>query len=289
MSDSLTSAAWRIFVASMIILQIIYVDVFFIEPNCIQVEHVRIVNARLARALEGVRVVQLSDLHLQNLGFIETSLIRVIERVRPDLIIVTGDVIESRQGMQAAIDIFSLFEPRFRTYIIAGEAVGDQWMSESGSSKSWDDADVTVLHQKAIRLNVKDREDAAFWLVNPSRPDTLHALIKDIPENEPIIVVNHRPDIVKQSAIDRADLVLAGHTHGGQVGVSFIRRLFPYAERSPYMAGLFKVRDTLLYVNRGVSSKNIFRFLCRPEVTIFEFSSTGTGRKPKVLGQDETG
>jgi predicted MPP superfamily phosphohydrolase len=95
-----------------------------------------------------------------------------------------------------------------------------------------------------------------------------------LPE-EPVIMLTHNPDLIDVPALaaHKPDLVLAGHTHGGQFGIDFIRKYSDYAERSKYMAGLFRVSDMRLYVNRGLGMKTRrIRFFCRPEVTVFRFN-----------------
>ncbi|MFC1577309.1 metallophosphoesterase [Candidatus Omnitrophota bacterium] len=288
MAKPKTSISWVIFVAVMLILQIAYVDAFFIEPNWIKVDRVRIADPGLAKALGGLKVIHISDLHIEKLGFVEMSLIRIVERLKPDIIFITGDVAETRQGAQPVADVLSLLEPKFRAYMVIGESPGDSLIAELISSKMWDKADVSILNHEAIRLNLKDRDDAYFWLVNPSSPKTLHELVKDIPKEEPVIVINHFPEIVKQAAVEGLDLVLAGNTHGGQCGIPILRKIFPYSTRSAYISGLFKIKDTLLYVNRGITSQKGIRFFCRPEVTVLEFVPKGGMRRPKVLKQDES-
>ncbi|MFC1590059.1 metallophosphoesterase [Candidatus Omnitrophota bacterium] len=282
------SISWIIFVAIMLIMQIAYIDAFFIEPNWIKVERVRIADPGLAKALSGLKVIQLSDLHIEELGFVEMSLIKIVERLKPDIIFITGDVAETRQGVQPAADVLSLLEPKFRTYMVVGECPGDSSVAEMIRSKMWDRADVSILNDEAVRLNLKDKDDAYFWLVNPSSPKDLRKLVKDIPEGDPVIVINHFPEIVKQAAVEGLDLVLAGNTHGGQCGIPILRKIFPYSTRSAYISGLFKIKDTLLYVNRGITSQKGIRFFCRPEVTVLEFVPKGGMRRPKVLKQDES-
>ena len=98
--------------------------------------------------------------------------------------------------------------------------------------------------------------------------------------------MSHKPDMVKWAALAGVDLVLAGHTQGGQVGIALIRKLFPYSQKSVYISGLFKIRNTLLYVNRGITSDKSIRFLCRPEITVLDFVAKGQETKPQVLKQD---
>jgi predicted MPP superfamily phosphohydrolase len=279
------SLKWVTLILIVTSFQFIYIYVFFIEPNWIQIEKIRIVNPRIAKALENVRVVQLSDLEISGFGLKEISLIELIKKLRPDLILVTGDLIKEKQYLQTLLDILSLMEPKFRTYLILGNEDGS--IADSKGSLSWDRARASFVDVKAIRLNLKNREDSYFWLVGASNREELMGLMKNIPQNEPVILMAHHPDMVKQAALAKIDLMLAGHTHGGQVNIPILRKLFPYAKRSAYIAGLYKVKDTLLYVNRGFASDKSIRFLSRPEITLFDFILEGNGRRPRILAQDK--
>jgi predicted MPP superfamily phosphohydrolase len=275
---------WAAFILVVLLLQFVYVYAFFIEPNWLALERVRIVSPRLARALDGVKIIQLSDLEISGFGFKETTLIDKINKIKPDLILITGDLINEKQYMQALMDILSLTEPKFHTYLIQGN--NDGCVGDFRNSKVWARANASFIDGKALRLNLKGKDDSYFWLIGASSWEEIASLTKDIPKNEPVVLMVHYPDLVKQAALTGIDLVLAGHTHGGQVNIPILRKFFPYAKRSNYIAGLYKVRDTLLYVNRGFTSDKSVRFLCPPEITLFDFRSQGRGRAPQVLRQD---
>jgi len=273
---------WLTFVSALLFLQIIYVYAFFIEPNWIQVRQIKITDESLANALSGLRIVQISDLHVENMGYREVSLIEKINNLKPDIILITGDMVGSNEGSGALWDVFALLEPKFHSYAVLGDCDGP--LVESVYLKQWDRANVYLLTDKAVRVNLKQKADTFFWLVGLSS-DNLKETTRDIPGDEPVILANHRPDIVKSAAMQKINLVLAGHTHGGQVGIPLLWKLFPYAKRSEYIAGLYKVKDTLLYVNRGISAEKGLRLFCRPEITLFEFVPGGNMRY-RTLAQD---
>ena len=275
---------WLIFVGVVTCLQFFYVYVFFIEPNWIKTEHVTIVNAKLSKALSGLRVIQLSDLHIESLGKREIYLIEKINKLKPDVILITGDMLGDQASINALFNTLSLLEPKFHTYAVSGESDGA--LSEIKDSQQWNRASASIIDGKAIHLNPGNVAGTGFWLIGAPSDQELTPLISTLSKDEPTILMSHHPDIVKQAAIKGIDLVLAGHTHGGQVGIPLLRRLFPYTQRSNYISGLYRVRNTLLYVNRGLASKKEIRFLCRPEITVFEFVATGKAKTPKVLEQD---
>jgi len=276
-------AGWLIFISALTFLQALYVYAFFIEPNWIAQDRVPIVSGRLSRALSGVRIVQISDLHTNELGYREISLIEQVNRLKPDIVLVTGDMIASREGVTTLWNTLSLLEPKFHTYAVFGDREGE--IMDLKDAPQWDRANTYLLTGRAIRMNVKGKPDTAFWLIGADYNSFPRALASGSAD-EPKILLSHWPDNVKEAAIAGIDLVLSGHTHGGQVGLPFLHRFFPYAKHSEYLRGLYKVRNTLLYVNRGVGSEKSIRLFCRPEITVFDFRPDGDMRYT-VLPQDQ--
>jgi hypothetical protein len=274
---------WIIIVLLFLLPQFVYAYVFFIEPNWVQTKYVKIASPKLARALSGITIIQISDLHIENIGFCEISLIERINALKPDIIFVTGDMLGSREGVTALWNLLSLLEPRFRTYAIFGES--DGVISDLAGASQWDRGKASLL-TRAVRLNVKGKDDSAFWLVGAPSEEELTKAMSQKQEDEPVLLINHRPDVIKMAALKKVDLVFCGHTHGGQVGIPLLQQLFPYSQRSPYISGLYRVKDTLLYVNRGISSEKGIRFFCRPEITVFQFVPEGKTHY-RILPQDK--
>jgi len=276
---------WIVFVAAVTLIQFAYIYAFFIEPNWINVERIRIVDPKLAKVLSGIKIIQISDLHLEALGFKEISLIEKINRIKPDLIFVTGDMVETQQGVPVLWSILNLLEPKIRTYIVHGES--DSVALELKDSQSWDKSKTTLLDNKAIRMDIKNGQDTAFWLLGAYSAEELNALLSEIKKDHiPALLLTHRPDMIKPAALSKINMVFCGHTHGGQIGLPFAAKFFAYVDKSPYVAGLYRVQNSLLYVNSGFASKKGIRIFRRPEITIFEFMAEGEGAIPQVLEQD---
>jgi len=276
---------WIVFVAAVTLIQFAYIYAFFIEPNWINIERVKIADPKLAKVLSGIKIVQISDLHLEAMGFKEISLIEKINRIKPDLIFVTGDMIETEQGVPVLWNILNLLEPKIRTYIVHGEA--DSAVLELKDSQNWDKSKTTLLDNKAIRMDIKNGQDTAFWLLGAYLPEELDSLLSEIKRDHmPVLLLTHRPDMIKSAAVAKINMVFCGHTHGGQVRLPFAAKIMAYADKSPYVAGLYRVQNSLLYVNSGIASKKGIRLFRRPEITLFEFAAEGKSTLPEVLEQD---
>lgn len=250
------------------------VDMYLIEPNWIAVEKVVIHNRRLSDIVGDTKVVQISDLHVPDRpGFREESLIRRVNRLRPDLIVITGDFVSDKNGKRPAIDVTRRMVATLGKFGVPGN--NDSHRFKPGEMrKSFPAAGVDILVNENRRIRL--RNGKVLNLAGVNDPVTGQARIDlamaGVPAGEPVIMLAHSPSLLSVAADKGVDLLLAGHTHGGQVGWNYLVRSFKGADPVLTMRGLYREKQTLLYVNRGIgTTTKPLRFFCRPEITVFEF------------------
>ncbi len=250
----------------------VYVYAFHVEPNWLQVRHVEIDDAALAKICRGLTIVQISDLHVDEVGRRERQLPDMVNQLHPDMVLITGDFISSIVGVKGVKALVSQLKAPMGVWGVLGNT-DHIFVDGDALTKELEAAGMQILTNEAQYVRT---EGGGFYLVGVDDPvmghDRLERAWVDVPVGMPSILLAHGPDIITKPLARRASLVLAGHTHGGQLGVPIVRQLSDYADRSPYMAGRFHVDDTQLYVNQGIGMKTrMFRFLCRPEITVFQF------------------
>ena len=256
-----------------------------IERHWLEVVYKEIKIDALPPAFEGLKVAQLSDIHLDE--FTEPFLLREaideINRARPDFVLLTGDYVSSqvlppRLTVEAAHQCAHLLR-RIQCperYAIFGNH--DIWAGEKEVGEALRANDITVLRNAYLPL---ERRGDRIWLAGiddpvcgePDADRAIPASIRHIPD-EPVVLMCHAPDYVDQlrshPAGQATSLVLSGHTHGGQIRLPFVGPLHLPPGGRKYVEGLFNIGSMQLYVNRGIGSVGVpFRFDCRPEITIF--------------------
>ena len=252
-------------------------DAFFLEPHWISVSHVSIHNPRLAAALKGLKIVQISDLHLQGrLGFKEETLIRRVNRLHPDLIFITGDLVEAEAAAPLVARLFRRLKPRLWSYGVLGNS--DKVFLRGGDfSERWKRAGLSLIGGRSLKMKLGEKP---FWLAGIDFPGygnydveaELDFIFNKIDSSDPVIFLSYSPDLAPGLAARGADLILSGDTHGGQVSFPGWSRLFQKLGRSRFIRGLYHLGKTSLYVNRGIATKEVpIRFLCPPEITVFTF------------------
>ena len=254
------------------------------ERHWLEVVHREISIKDLPSAFDGVKVAQLSDIHLDEFTepFFLTEAIERINRERPDYVILTGDyvtadVLPKRLSIKAAAkcgELLSGLQCRER-YAVFGNH--DARVGELEVGTAMRQANLVFLRNTHVAL---ERNGAKVWLAGiddpvngmPDQGAAIPEAIRHIP-NEPVILMCHAPDYIDRLHAhptgDTISLVLSGHTHGGQVRLPFVGPLFLPSWGRKYVEGLFNVGSMQLYVNRGLGSVGVpFRFDCRPEITI---------------------
>ncbi len=267
----------QFFIVSLASFFIFLAYIFWIEPNWIEVHKVKIHDPALAKSLQGVKVVQISDIHIQNgLGFREHDLIKKVNSLKPDIIFMTGDYFDDLNQLEYAKKLIHSLKAKMGIWGVPGNT--DHISIENGKSIS------NELTSEKVRILVNEAERIQtapgkyFWIVGVDDPVYGHAklprAIGPVPPGEPCVLLAHSPDIFESAVRERVNLVLVGHTHGGQIGIPLLVRLSDYAYRGPYMRGFYKKGRTQLYVNRGIGMKTLpIRFLCRPEISLIEVES----------------
>lgn len=249
-----------------------------IEPYRLELVRVQIKDDYFGRALEGVKVVQVSDLHIGAPGKREEALLRLLARLKPDLLLLTGDYVKWRGDYEGALGFLAQLKARLGVYGVLGDY--DWSLSrraclfchQPGSAAPTGRHRVRFLKGEALRLAPRGRE---VWIgaydpeaqESDGEPGTLKVA-------RPTIMLLHNPlqfDRVEASA---PLLCLAGDTHGGQLPLPrLFWRAIGYEKCLKYRAGLFERQDgARLYVSRGVGMSHLpVRLVSRPEVTVFEF------------------
>lgn len=258
----------RILLLALIFLAL---DIHVIEPNWIQVRRVNIEDSALAAVAGDTRIVHIADIHIRDgLGYRERQLIRKVNAQKPDILFISGDILDRMDQLRYALELLESFKVRLGIFIVPGNT--DHLVMDPLSFKrALEPAGVNVLINETHRLRLENGRN--LWITGLDNASfhqgaALNAL-QVIPPGEPKIMLVHSPVIFDSPVVNGVNLVLAGDTHGGQVGIDFLVERSKYANRTPYMRGLFGKEGTQMYVTRGIGMKTLdIRFLCRPEVTV---------------------
>jgi uncharacterized protein len=256
---------------------------FYNETNGI-VLHTKVIQDKaLSEAFERLRVMQISDLHIKWIGYREKRLAKLIEDVDPDLIFITGDFISSNAGIDPCVKFVGSIAKRRLVIAVLGNSdhsINFENVDTGLLVKGLSDAGVKLLLNSNLQIRISNKGGRPR-LVTILGVDDNFLMLDDIYKAEensviasPVILLAHAPNIVDQIDVSKINLILSGHTHGGQIVLPFFGALSansPAYARRIYLSGLYKT-GTNLFVTKGVGTSVIpIRFYCKPEAVMFEF------------------
>lgn len=260
-----------------------------VERHWIDVTHREMFLGGLSRAFDGMRIVQLSDIHMDDFTepFFLRKVIDKINRLKPDAVFLTGDFVTAGGWTRypphdAALQCAKILgDLQLRPiYAVLGNHDMDAGAEHVAGALTANG--ITVLRNANVPI---DRNDGRFWLAglddplqgDPDLEVAIPAQIRNVP-NEPVVLLCHEPDyltrVQRHEAGQAVDLMLSGHTHGGQIRLPLIGPLVLPIMGRKFVEGLFRFGRMQLYVNRGIGTIGVpFRLDCPPEITLFTLRS----------------
>ncbi len=253
---------------------------FYVEPLRLTVTH-QALTAPAFQALGRLRLVQLTDTHVERTTVRERALVAQVQALQPDVILLTGDYVNANflQDPLARRDTRALLaqlHARYGVYAISG-TVDDADMMQA----LFDGLAITVIDNRAVAVDVGGARPLYLMGLADAQSHAdavavLHTLRRAAPAGAPTVLLNHTPEMIDAAAAEDVDLYLAGHTHGGQVRLPFYGGLFTFGTYSRrFEAGNYQVGPTQAYVSRGLGLEGLgdaprVRFLCPPEIVALE-------------------
>jgi hypothetical protein len=249
----------------------------FIERYVVLTNTYRIPVPNLPQVFAGFRIVQLTDLHYGAL--VPQSLIRhVIARANSiprDIVICTGDYVHARNTTTEIDTVWPLLaELTAPAGVFSVLGNHDHW-ADTSRSQYWLNQTGQDLRHKAIPIK---RKGERLWLIGAGDlwedHRDLDELMRGVPESDCRVVLAHNPDTADTDFSCRVDLMVSGHTHGGQVNIPFVGTpVLPVRNRT-YSNGLKKSpRGMSVFISKGIGwAVCPVRFNCLPEIAVLELT-----------------
>ena len=249
---------------------------FWYQNNHIVIDVYDYKSSKISGNTEKFSIVQISDLHNACFGKNNKNLVDDIESLEPDIIVITGDIVDSNHtDIGVAIDFVRQMTERYPVYYVTGNH--EYWLDEGQRRELFtgmEDAGAVILNNEKITIDVGTDSITLIGLDDGSlRGATLHSIMETCDKNELTVVLAHEPQYLDKYCDAGADLVLTGHAHGGQMILPFIGPLIaPDQGFFPtYTAGQFQKESTTMYISRGLGNSVIpVRLFNYPEIVCIE-------------------
>jgi predicted MPP superfamily phosphohydrolase len=232
----------------------------------------------LPKSFDGFTIAHLTDLHygvLESTSYVR-EVVQKVNSVESDIVACTGDYVQ-RRHTTAEIDAVWPEMCRLRAkegvYSVLGNH--DHW-ANSERSQQWLEKSGQSLHHSVHKLT---RNGESLWLVGSGDlfEDYKHLdiIMKDIPEGDCRIVLAHNPDTADMNFQGRVDLMICGHTHGGQINIPFLSQPWLPIKNHNYNFGLkLSKRGFPMFISRGIGWSIVpIRLNCPPEIAVLELTA----------------
>lgn len=260
-----------------------------IEPNWLELTRTEIPVEDLPEPFVGFRIVHLSDFHCSRQVTTEylAEAIDLAQAQQPDLVVLTGDFVHrGYRYVEPVAKVLSRLSAPQGVFAVLGNhdyAVRNAWglrrhrnlhlaVTAALSARG-----IAVLENRTVRLN---RAEESLNLVGVadlwSRTCDLERAFRGNRSDSPSVVLAHNPRTIERLEGRRCDLMLSGHTHGGQIAWPGLGRPLLGRRARQFAAGLYLHKGAYLYVNKGVGFGVRFRFGVRPEVAVLTLAQRAT-------------
>jgi predicted MPP superfamily phosphohydrolase len=271
-------------VASVLVFAILFclTWAFFIEPNRLVLHEETIQIDNWPKELSGLRIALIADIHTGGPFINEKKLRRIVELTNqqtPDLIVLLGDYMSPNSWHSHRVEpevtaaVLKDLKAPLGVYSVLGNH--DWWYNGAKVRRAFEQNGIRVLDDEVADIKWKD---SSFWLVGLAdlwtRPQHIPETIAKVPPGSTIIAMTHNPDIFP--SIPRSvPLLLAAHTHGGQVNLPLIGTpIVPSDFGDKYISGHVFENDHHLFVTTGIGTSIVpIRFRVPPEIVILTVKS----------------
>lgn len=255
----------------------------YFQNNSIVTTEYNFSSDKVPQNFKGYKIVQLSDLHSKSFGNNQSDLVKKVKKVKPDLIVFTGDLIDSdRYDEKISLTLMEKLVQIAPVYYVTGN---HEWWSGKFNSleDKLKDTGVQVMRNTVEEIIIGNDKIQIIGIDDPAKVNESYAeraiaeedimnSIKGLEEGVNFkILLSHRPELISLYTQYEFDVVFSGHAHGGQVRIPFIgglvapnQGLFP-----EYTSGMHEVDNTTMIVNRGLGNSIIpLRVFNRPEIVV---------------------
>ena len=254
-----------------------------VEPYAIETVHLDLFAPRLPASFEGYTIIQVSDLHMRQRGRREKKLETLLRALPPvDLVVVTGDLVHTPAGIAPFLKLAEAFHAKDGVYAVWGNSEHKNGVRPYALARTLSENGITPLMNSSVLLSRGGSQIVLAGVDDPvNDKDDIGLALQNAPADLFTLLLMHSPDSVAEAVLRGVDVVLSGHTHGGQVRLPWFGALYTHSLLGRRMSDGYYSRKRLrraigirpgrtqLYVTRGIGISGLaLRFLTRPELTV---------------------
>ncbi len=268
-------------IITLVLLLAVIVVYLYTQNNLVEVTKYEVSDTKISKEFNNYKIIQLSDIHNIKSKVVFNDILRVLDKEKPDIVVITGDLIHNdKTKIEDIINKVKRISYLYKVYYVSGnhEALYKNYEKLTLELKR---IGVVVLNNKLELLKINESsinligvKDPRFYKANNKL--IMKKNIEDIKYSKKnyTILLSHRPELFDIYEKEKIDLVFVGHAHGGQFRLPFVGSIYsPNQGLFPkYASGIHKKNSTAMIVNRGIGNSDFpFRINNRPEIVSVKF------------------
>ncbi len=267
-------------ILKFIVFCLVFYIFLILNNEWITVSEYEYESEKVPSAFDGFKITQISDLHDAEFGNNHERLIKKVQKTEPDVIFITGDLIDSRRYdlSQSLRAVEQLTEIAPVYYVLGNHEVATNEMQLI--YEALENLGVQTLKNESTMIEKAGQSIVIAGIEDPlmgkSVGDMLDIATKKVSSEQMTLVLSHRPEKFKAYVEHGVDLVFTGHAHGGQIRLPFIGGLVAPSQGwiPTYTDGIFYETDTTMVISRGLGNSVFpFRIFNRPEIVQVQLKS----------------
>jgi predicted MPP superfamily phosphohydrolase len=271
---------WGITAVIQLIGSILLFYATAIEPFKLSLSTLEVSTDRLSPETKPIRLLQISDLHVEYLTKREARVLEIVNEAQPDLVVISGDYVNLSNNrdpktLAQVRELLSQINAPYGVYAVLGTPLVD--LAET-VAPLFEELPIVLMRGEWQKVDVGNGRYLTIIGMDcthnlPIDRERLAKLVETAPNHSPQLFLFHSPEMMPEAAAHDIDLYLCGHTHGGQVRLPLIGPLLTSSQLGRrFVMGLYKMGRTHLYISRGIGLEGLsaprVRFLCPPEMTL---------------------
>lgn len=264
---------------------VVVYDGFNKAPKRLKINYRYLESPKIAKDLDGLQIAFISDIYYNNFMDKERfeNIVEKINENNPDVVIFLGDLFDSSHSSEVSdktqVEITNLLtkiSAKYGKFAVLGENDYYNNDMEMNVNKVLFDANFEVLKNDVVNISKDSKE--TFQLVGIDSPinkkDDIQTAYKDVKDNQFTLTVLHTPDTAKVLPQKKTDLVVAGHSLGGQINIPLLGQIYNKELAEKFYSGLYNIGSLNLYVSNGLGTTNKdVRIFAPAEVVIYTLKS----------------
>ena len=260
-----------IFTIIILFLALLFVLAKYYYPIGLKIKEYPVINKKINKDINGLKIIHISDIHYKTTVSNNdlTRISKEVNKYKPDIIVFTGDLFSkeikyNNDDIEILKEFLTSMDANIAKYAISGEEDVDQnyesLLSDSGFKSLNNSSDLIYANiSTPIFISGIDTNNPDYNKYKENNDDNIYS-----------ILLLHKPDYIKKLDLNKIDLILAGHSHGGQIRLPFIGPIYNFKDSKIYYNDYYKVDSTDIFISSGIgTSKYYYRFLNKPSINLY--------------------